>query len=157
MPSPPVEEIPINDALRELGVTKFYKQGAVLTIGIGDKTLLQFDIDKSKIQKTRKNLEDAADEIDFDKGILAKLKFILARDYAEHLTLPEPSEEDDKDSGVRKYSVFKYSTNIPLAEQIKLGEDYVFLQIINGKPVINHIIDLSQTQNIIYPLEGILR
>jgi DNA polymerase I len=152
MPSPPVEQIEINDALKEIGVTEFYKLGTVLTIKAHDDKLLQFDIDKCKVQKTKENLEDAAYEIDFDKGILSKLKYILASDYVQHLKLPEPSDEEDKDSGVRKYHVFKYSTGIPLAEQIKLGEDYVFLQIINGKPVINHIIDLSQTQNIIlYP------
>ena len=60
MPSPSIEEIEVNEILRkETGVTKFYKQGSVLTLMIGENVLLQFDIDKNKVQKTKQNLEDA--------------------------------------------------------------------------------------------------
>ena len=152
MPSPSIEEIEVNEILRkETGVTKFYKQGSVLTLMIGENVLLQFDIDKNKVQKTKQNLEDAAYEINFDLVTLAKLKLILAKDYSEFLKLPE-QEEANKDSIIKQYNVFKYSTNIPLAEQIKLNEDYVFLQIVDDKPVISYSIDLSISKHIIlYP------
>ena len=90
-------------------------------------------------------------EINFDLVTLAKLKLILAKDYSEFLKLPE-QEEANKDSIIKQYNVFKYSTNIPLAEQIKLNEDYVFLQIVDDKPVISYSIDLSISKHIIlYP------
>jgi hypothetical protein len=38
-----IEEIPINDALKEIGVTKFYKQADVLHLMIGERPL-SFDI-----------------------------------------------------------------------------------------------------------------
>jgi hypothetical protein len=97
VPSPPVEEIPINDTLKEIGVTRFYKKGSVLTIMFGEYQMLQFDVDKNKIQKTKENLEDVANSIDFDAGILAKLKFILGRDYDEYLKLSEASKESKQD------------------------------------------------------------
>ena len=153
MPSPPIEEIEVNEALgKEIGVTKFYKQGNIsFTLSISENVLLQFDIDKNKVQKTKQNLEDAPQETNFEQDTLAKLKLILTKDYSKFLKLTE-QEEADKDSDVKQYNVFKYSTDIPLAEQIKLGEDYVFLQIVDDKPVINYSIDLSKSKHIIlYP------
>src|SRR6266516_2519605 len=61
------------------------------------------------------------------------------------------ASEDDNDT-VKKYTVFKYSTGIPLAEEIVLNGENVFLQIIDGKPVTSECIDLSEEKNmILYP------
>ena len=148
-----VQSVPINDKLKELGVIEFYKKGTVLNIDFTEKRLLQFEIDANSIQKTYQNLEKAADDIDFDAGILKELKRILGINYDEYLKLPKQQEErqqqEAQDSSVRQHNIFKYSTGIPLAEQIKLGEDYVFLQIVDDRPVISPSIDLSKTKKII--------
>lgn len=95
MPSPsPGEELEVNDALKEIEVTRFYKKGSVLTIMFGENKMLQFDVDKNMVQKTKENLEEVANSIDFDAGILAKLKFILGRDYDEYLKLPEEGDKE---------------------------------------------------------------
>ncbi len=47
------------------------------------------------------------------------------------------AEEEQKEGKLKEYTVYKYSKGIPLAEQIILGNQSVFLQIINGEPVIS--------------------
>ncbi|MGB0028838.1 MAG: hypothetical protein WBP64_18580 [Nitrososphaeraceae archaeon] len=52
---------------------------------------------------------------------------------------------------VQEHTVFKYSKDIPLAEEVTLGDlgRNVFLQIIEGKPRISHMIDMSQEKHVI--------
>lgn len=62
------------------------------------------------------------------------------------------SDDDDKENGdnnVKEHTVYKCSQDIPLAEDIVLANKNVFLQIIDGKPVIYCHIDLSKEKNII--------
>jgi hypothetical protein len=49
----------------------------------------------------------------------------------------------------KEYSTYKYSKEIPLAEQIILGNESVFLQLIDDIPIISHYLDLSKEQNTI--------
>ena len=72
---------------------------------------------------------------------------------------------DDPDTAAKKYhkdnknhshepkpktnSAYKYSRDIPLAEEIELGNHNVFLQIIAGEPKVSPEIDLSKERNII--------
>jgi hypothetical protein len=95
MPAPSVEEIELNDELKRLKVTRFWKKGSVLQIMIGEQTLLQFDIDKTSVQKTKENLKDAAEDIDLDMKVLAELKFILAKDYVDYLRLEIEGKTDN--------------------------------------------------------------
>lgn len=48
---------------------------------------------------------------------------------------------------VKHLTAYKYSTNIPLAEEIVLGGHPYFLQIIDGEPVIQEQIDLTTHRN----------
>ena len=48
----------------------------------------------------------------------------------------------------KTYTAYKYSKDIPLAEEITLGNRNVFLQIINGEPIVLPELDLK-SQNII--------
>ncbi|MGH9982639.1 MAG: hypothetical protein ACRD8W_01635 [Nitrososphaeraceae archaeon] len=58
--------------------------------------------------------------------------------------------KDDKKKSVKEYPVYKYNKDIPLAEQIIIGNKSVFLQIDNdGKPVISVRLDLSKDQDLI--------
>jgi hypothetical protein len=67
-------------------------------------------------------------------------------------SLSHHKERVKRESEAQEYNAFKYGTGIPLAEQIKLNGKYVFLQIIDGKPVISNFLDLSKEQNmVIYP------
>jgi hypothetical protein len=165
MPSPPIEEIEINDALDKLGVISLSKKVGTIQIMMKDGKIIIFDIHKTSVQKTLFNLNIAALEEGIKAEVTADLKVILAHNYTKYLTLVNPNvenstsdeeeeEEDSEDSDVKQHNVFKYSTDIPLAEQIKLGEDYVFLQIIDDKPVINPKIDLSKTKKIILYSRG---
>jgi hypothetical protein len=62
------------------------------------------------------------------------------------------TEGQEYDSNVKEHTVYKYSQNIPLADEIVLDNKNVFLQIIDSKPVISRHIDLSMEKNIIlYP------
>lgn len=56
----PIKELEVNDSLKDLGITRFYKKGTVLTIMFGEDKMLQFDIDKNKVQKTKENLDEVA-------------------------------------------------------------------------------------------------
>jgi hypothetical protein len=56
---------------------------------------LQFDIDKTSVQKTKENLKDAAEDIDLDMKVLAELKFILAKDYVDYLRLEIEGKTDN--------------------------------------------------------------
>lgn len=51
----------------------------------------------------------------------------------------------------KTYAAYKFSKSIPLAEEITLGNKNVFLQIINGEPLIFPELDLKDQQIIIKP------
>ena len=97
MPSPPVEEIPINDTLKELGVTKFHKLDSIFQIFLDENCLLTVDIGKES-SKTLKNLLDAAEDGGLEKIKLIILKLIVARDYPELLKLVEVKERTESKS-----------------------------------------------------------
>jgi hypothetical protein len=60
------------------------------------------------------------------------------------------NSEDGKDKpNIKTHTVYKYSTDIPLAEEILLNNESVFLQIIDGQPKISSMIDLSKQKGII--------
>src|SRR5436189_730128 len=59
------------------------------------------------------------------------------------------SKDQQQQQQTKEHTVYKYSKDIPLAEQIILDNKNVFLQIIDGKPVISPKLDLSEDQNII--------
>jgi hypothetical protein len=55
-----------------------------------------------------------------------------------------------KKKEAKEYFVYKYTKDVPLAEQIILGNKSVFLQIDNDRnPVISTKLDLSKNQNIV--------
>lgn len=59
--------------------------------------------------------------------------------------------QNQEEIKVEEHTVFKYSKDILLAEEISLGDlgRNVFLQIIESKPKISNSIDLSQTKHVI--------
>ena len=59
--------------------------------------------------------------------------------------------QNQEQINVQEHTVFKYSKDIPLAEEVTLGDlgRNVFLQIIEGKPRISHMIDMSQEKHVI--------
>lgn len=61
----------------------------------------------------------------------------------------QQTKEEAKDKGIRNYTVYKYSKDIGLAEEILLGNQSVFLQIVDEEPIISSTIDLSKEKNII--------
>jgi hypothetical protein len=75
--------------------------------------------------------------------------------YSDYNQSDEPGKGDVRGSRIngeskaKEYSVYKYSKDIPLAEQIILGNESVFLQIVDGKLEISRQPDLSKEQNII--------
>ena len=71
MPSPPIEEIEINDTLRKLGATKFQKLDSIFQIFLGENCLTTVDIAK-EASKTLKNLQDRQ-----RKAVLIKVKLIV--------------------------------------------------------------------------------
>jgi hypothetical protein len=50
---------------------------------------------------------------------------------------------------VKTHTVYKYSTDIPLVEEILLNNQSVFLQIIDGQPKISSMIDLTKQKGIV--------
>jgi DNA polymerase family B len=89
------QEIQINDALREFGVTKFEKKDTTLKIYMGDKYLLLVDVDK-KAQKTLENLRTVAEETALSKEEITKLDRIITRDYDDWLQVVETKQGDSK-------------------------------------------------------------
>lgn len=60
---------------------------------------------------------------------------------------------NDNESKPKTYTAYKYSRDIPLAEEITLGTENKFLQIIDGKPVISSELNLRDRNVIIKPHE----
>lgn len=56
---------------------------------------------------------------------------------------------ENKNDEPKKYFVRKYSTGIPLGEQIMMGGHSLFLQIIDGKPKVSGQIDLKKEKGMI--------
>jgi hypothetical protein len=61
----------------------------------------------------------------------------------------QQGKRDKEKDDVKTYSVYKYSKDIPLAEEIVLGCQSVFLQIIDGEPTIKPVLDFIKEKNII--------
>jgi hypothetical protein len=59
----------------------------------------------------------------------------------------EEDDEEEKHLHTKVHTLYKYSKDIPLAEEIQLANQNVFLQIIDGKPVISSTIDLKEQKN----------
>jgi hypothetical protein len=57
-------------------------------------------------------------------------------------------QQEDKDT-VKTYSVYKYSKDVTLAEEILLGYQSTFLQIIDGEPFTKPVLDFSKERNIV--------
>ena len=68
---------------------------------------------------------------------------------AKNGTASDDGDDKDDHNHVKEHTVYRYSQDIPLAEEIVLDNKNVFLQIIDGKPVISRHIDLSMEKNII--------
>ena len=65
------------------------------------------------------------------------------------LIVNSKSRQNEQQQHPKEYTVFKYSKDIELAEEITLANKNVFLQIIDSKPVVLEKIDLSEQKNII--------
>jgi hypothetical protein len=156
-----VEPIPLNDALKALGVTEFTKSDDLFTIHFeGCADTLRFGLEKTR-EKTLENFTENAQIFklnwrELDADTIGQFKEVfMTEEYEQFFKSQNGNGKGWSNSalGIKTYSIFKYGTGIPLAEQIKLGNEYVFLQIIDGKPVTNLSIDLKQTQKmILYPV-----
>jgi hypothetical protein len=78
----------------------------------------------------------------------------VARDLKEEgwQVIPKGKIKDNNNESKPKiYAAYKYSKGIPLAEEITHGNKNVFLQIINGEPLISPELDLKDQNIIIKP------
>jgi hypothetical protein len=66
-----------------------------------------------------------------------------------HASNASTKEQDQRQSKPKEFTVFKYSKDIHLAEEINLANRNVFLQIINGTPLISEKLNLSEQNDII--------
>jgi hypothetical protein len=115
-----------------------------------DGDTLRFGLEKTR-SKTLENFTENAQAFKLDPDKIGKFKEVFMTDEYEQLQNGGKSKR--KNSDVQDFNAFKYSTGIPLAEQIKLNDKYVFLQIVDGKPVISDHLDLSKTQKMmLYPI-----
>jgi hypothetical protein len=68
-------------------------------------------------------------------------------------SIPNNKTKEERDSKPKpkpnEHIAYKYSKDIPLAEEIQLGNQNAFLQIIDGEPKISTEIDLSKQKNIV--------
>ena len=90
-----IEDIELNEALKALGITRFWKHSSVLQITINENTLLTFDVE-SKVQKTLSNFKKAPKEVELNGKILNEIKLILPRDYVNFLRFDVKSQASKK-------------------------------------------------------------
>lgn len=136
MPSPPIEEIPINDTLIELGTTKIQKiDTAIFQIFLGENRLITVDIAKEAL-KTLKNLQNAAEESGLDKDKIDSLKTIVARDYPELLKLVEIKEQTESKSRDKQKEQSSAVKAVHLAREFSedlfldnLGQPYAAIKV----------------------------
>lgn len=69
-----------------------------------------------------------------------------AKKYHEDNKYHSDSKDEPKP---KRYTAYKYSKDVPLAEEIELGNQNVFLQIIDGEAEVRQEIDLSKEKNTI--------
>jgi hypothetical protein len=65
----------------------------------------------------------------------------------------DKAKDTEKIKQPRTYFAYKYSTDIPLAEEIILGNQSVFLQIIDGYPILKRELEILEKNIIIKPHE----
>jgi|GEM_PF-960615 len=68
-------------------------------------------------------------------------------------SIPKSKTKEERDGKPKpkpnEHIAYKYSKDIPHAEEIQLGNQNVFLQIIDGEPKISTEIDLSEQKNVV--------
>ena len=95
--------IPVNDKLKDLGVTKFSKQFNVIDIAFKEGQTVVFDIDPKNITKTRDNFEkEARRYADLSKDTIGKVSLILmdsTNNYLQYLLYNKPDGLNGKGHG----------------------------------------------------------
>jgi hypothetical protein len=131
MPSPPIEEIPINEALQQLGVTAFTQSDGLFTIHFESSSdTLRFGLEKTR-SKTLENFTENAEAFQLngqklDSTVIGKFKEAFMTDEYEELFKSQNAKgkskgkEDDK---IRAKSQVYKSGNNHLAEAVVIGQN----------------------------------
>ena len=101
--------------------------------------------------KEAKRMEEISNNQDIYRRI-AKAKLTIDNgngDAREEQERGNGKDKGKKDNTVKTHSVYKYSKDIPLAEEIMLGYKSTFLQIVNDEPVTRDVLDFSKDRNFI--------
>lgn len=136
---PSVEAIEINETLKQIGVTRFYKEANVLYLLIGEEKngkLIAFDIEKS-FMKTLDNLKKSAKDNGVDSSTSEKLKLELPLNYGKYFKLPEEIKAEEKPQDNRdKEAVSSAVLAIHLAKEYSeeffidnLGQPYAAIKV----------------------------
>jgi hypothetical protein len=106
----------------------------------------------------KKPEEKKKEKIDIE-AMAARARFVKAVGDAQNLfrnvsTSPakgngKGKNRDDNEQTPEVYTAYKYSNNIPLAEQIQLDNQNQFLQIIDGEPRLSSEIEIKEKNIVI--------
>jgi hypothetical protein len=144
-----LRDFELTDEIKQLGVAKVLVTKDALYIYNGN-SFIQSRYLKNQLQKTLTELKDKMihDGCFGDENTVNRIIILLSKIWIKSAQ----DDQEEQDQLVKEHEVYKYSKDIPLAEQIILDNKSVFLQFIDDKPVVSPKLDLSKEQNIIlYP------
>jgi hypothetical protein len=139
----------LTDEFKALGISKVVKTDSNLYIYNG-KSFAQSRFYKNELHKTLDELKDKMIHIGTfgDRKTVEEIIKLLSEVWIKS---EEANQQQNKTSqnGPKEFFIHKYSKDIPLSEEISLGNRNVFLQIIDGEPKILDKIDLSKERGLI--------
>jgi hypothetical protein len=153
------EDIPINDKLRNLGVTKFVKQGDLVQIIVNRHKVISFNIHPKEFQRTMERFRESAlnSNACLSEKIINKMERVLVHpdnSYTQYLQLGNSKGENKSDSkNLNQTYATVYADKISLYEAIVIDGVPIFARISSSSRVISLCTEIQiDEDNVILPL-----
>jgi hypothetical protein len=144
----------ITQEIRDLGVSKVEIRDSELCIYNGDgRSYTKSKYVSTNLVEIQKSFENLTAQMVKDghfgneetvKKIIILVTTVLSKQSGKK---KQPKKKSEK--RIKEFFIHKYSQNMPLSEEISIGDSNVFLQVVNGEPKIFDKLDLSKEKGFI--------
>lgn len=124
---------------------------AIILLMISGELLSLEQIKSLARQWNNQHCSPPLDDREFDKQWKCATDFTAKNKKQNH---KKKNDDDQDEDDSTKYTAYKYSKGIPLAEEILLGYQSVFLQVIDVEPITKSTIELWDKNVVIKPHEA---
>jgi hypothetical protein len=155
-----LENVPISDKLKKLGVNKFVKQGDLLQMIVGRHKVMSFNIHPKQFPQTMERFRKSAlnGTAGLSEEIVDKMEHVLVHPdngYVKYLQLNGngKGEEDSDTENLNQTYATVYADKTSLYEAVIIDGVPIFVKILSGSHVISLCTEIQVDEdNVILPL-----